>query len=287
MNIRKILDSTKPEDIFDLSIWKDQFQIWIKAVHPDHNSGLGAREAFEKLMEYKGILENGVPFKDELCNITMKGRILTFTGPINELRISKENFESILSKPVLPEHFLLYLPEKMEFDDDKLLVYLREDSHFISELTLEEKHVKWAFNRMLEFSAMLNLKAGFTHCGINPNSVMICPKTHGIQVVSFYHLVSTNSPLKSVIGLHPFKGWYPDEIWMTKHATSLIDQLLCKRTGIWLLGDKSGVGTKLRGSTDVGLLDNLLTQHSTIQAAYIKYKEYIDLQPRIFHELKL
>ena len=60
MNIRKILDSTKPSDIFDLSNWKVQYQSWIKAVHPDHNTSVGAREAFEKLMQYKEILENGL-----------------------------------------------------------------------------------------------------------------------------------------------------------------------------------------------------------------------------------
>lgn len=287
MNIRKILDSSKPEDIFDLSIWKEQFQIWIKAVHPDHDSTIGAREAFEKLMMYKEILENGQVFEDELCKITLKDRVLTFNGPKDKLELSLENYNKILVIKNLPDHFPLYLPEKMEMVNDTLKVYLREDSHFISGLTLEEKHVKWAFNRMLEFSTMLNLHAGFTHCGLNPNSVMICPKTHGIQVVSFYHVVPTNSPLKSVIGLHPFKGWYPNEIWSDKRAIPLIDQLLSKRTGIWLLGDKSGVGTNLRGSIDNGLLDNLLTRHSTIQESLIKYKEYLDLQPRIFHELKL
>ena len=286
MNIRKIIESSNPEDIFDLSIWKDQYQSWIKAVHPDKNADPKAREAFERLIQYKEILENGKSYQDELCRITQKGNILTFTGPLDKLKLSLNKYQKILSIPTLPEHFPLYFPEKMEIVDDQLIVHLRKQSHFISELTLDEKHVKWAYNRMLEFSLMLN-DAGFTHCGINPNSVMICPEDHGIQVVSFYHLVPNNSPLKSVIGLHPFKNWYPSEIFTTKMSNPLLDQLLSKSTAIYLLGDKSGVGTKLRGSVDPGLLDHLLSLHPNIQEAYIKYKSYLDLSPRTFHQLKL
>lgn len=287
MNIRRILDSTKPLDIFDFPIWKDQYQSWIKAVHPDKNPDPKAREAFERLIAYKEILENGFQFEDELCKIRQQGRVLTFEGPFDKLELSLKNYQRILSIPDLPKHFPLYFPEKMEMSGDKLKVYLREDSHFLSELTLEEKHVKWCFNRMLEFSTMLNLNAGFTHCGINPMSVLVCPKTHGIQVVSFYHTVQIHDKLKSVIGLHPYKSWYPTEIFTTKVSNPLIDQLLSKRTAIYLLGDKSGVGTKLRGSIEDGLLDNLITQQSTIQESYIKYKQYIESQPKIFHELKL
>jgi len=287
MNIRKILDSTKPSDIFDLSNWKVQYQSWIKAVHPDHNTSVGAREAFEKLMQYKEILENGISFKDELCDITLKDNILTFKGPKDKLELSKQNYEIILNSVKVVDTFPRYLPEKMYFDGDDLKVVLSRRSVLIQDLALEEKHCRWVLNRLLEFSSLMNVHGGWTHCGINPNSVLITPEDHGIQVVSFYHSVKVNDPMRSAIGLLPLKNWYPAEIFTNKRSISTVDSEMSKRLCCYLLGDKSGTGANLRGSTTNYIHDFLMEQGSVVQNDYIKYQELLNQEPRTFHILNL
>lgn len=287
MNIRKIIQSSKPEDIFDLSNWKDQYQSWIKAVHPDKNPDPKAREAFEKLIQYKEVLENGFPFEDELCKITLKDRILTFSGPKDKLELSRQNYETILNSVKGIDTFPRYLPEKMYFDGDYLKVVLSRRSVLIQDLTLEEKHCRWVLNRLLEFSSLINVHGGWTHCGINPNSVLITPEDHGIQVVSFYHSVQVYDPMRSAIGLLPFRNWYPPEIFTNKRSNSTVDSEMSKRLCCYLLGDKSGTGANLRGSTTNYIHDFLMEQGSVVQNDYIKYQELLNQEPRTFHILNL
>lgn len=287
MNIRTILNSTKPSDIFDPSNWKTQYKTWIKAVHPDHNATNEAREAFEILMRYKDILENGIQFKDELCEITFKDNILTFKGPKDKLEMSKANYDSILTSVTGIDTFPRYLPEKMYFDGDDLKVILSRRSILIHDLVLEEKHCRWVLNRLLEFSSITNVHGGWTHCGINPNSVLITPEDHGIQLVSFYHSVKVNDPMKSAIGLLPFRNWYPPEIFTSKRSNSTVDSEMSKRLCCYLLGDKSGTGANLRGSMTNYIHDFLMEQGSLVQNDYIKYQELLNQEPRIFHILNL
>tara|TARA_R110000868_G_scaffold320909_3_gene581914 strand:+ start:131 stop:1000 length:870 start_codon:yes stop_codon:yes gene_type:complete len=289
MTIRKILDSKKPSDIFDPLNWKTQFQSWVKHVHPDKNPDHLAKEAFEVLMRYKEILEKGHEFSDEFCpKILFKDKILTFYGPMDKLKLSHDNFLKI-KDTVDPNEtpFRRYLPEKMELEADCLKVYLQHDPYLIQGLTLEEKHGRWFLNRLIEFSTLLNEKGGFTHCGLNPNSVFICPEEHGIQVVSFYHLVPKNAPMKSAIGVHPYKSWYPTEIFATKISVPEIDLLMSKHLATYTLGDNTGFVNTIRGKVSVELLDFLLSYDSSLLEGYFTYQKILDRSPRVYHKLTI
>lgn len=289
MNIPTILAASKPSDIFDLSNWKTQFRDWAKHLHPDRNPDPQAKPALEILLKFRDILETGIVFSDEICpKITFKDNVLTFTGDPDKLKLSYDNFQRALNCCATIPTFQRYLPERMELSPDLTLkVYLRHQSNLIQDLVLEEKHVKWFLNRLLEFTSMLNIYGGFTHCGINPNSVLICPEEHGIQVISFYHQISVNDKMKSAIGNHPYKGWYPDEIWTTKKSCPEIDLFMCKNTAVTLLGDKTGFGHSLRGKISNDLLEFLLQHDDTIHTGYMNYQTFLDKSPRVFHKLTL
>lgn len=289
MTIRKILDSKKPSDIFDMSNWKTQFREWSKHCHPDHNLDPLARSAFERLVQYRDILEKGFEFSDEVCpRIVFKDKTLTFYGPIDKLKLSYDNFNKIKgSVDPIETPFDRFLPDKMELGADCLKVYLQHDPHLIQGLTLEEKHARWFLNRLLEFSSLLNGRSGFTHAGLNPNSVLICPEEHGIQVVSFYHLTPVNAKMVSAIGIHPYRMWYPNEIFTTKKSMPEIDLLMSKHLAVYVLGERSGIGNSLRGSISGGLMDYLLTFDDSLIEGYFKYQDLLNKEPRIYHKLTL
>jgi len=269
--------------------WKNQFKSWVQHLHPDKNSDPLAHDALQVLLKYKDILKNGVEFSDEYCpRIVFKDSVLTFYGQMDKLELSKNNFELIKDR-VDPNTtpFRRYLPEKMELEADCLKVYLQHDPHLIHDLTLEEKHGRWFLNRLLEFSTLLNERAGYTHAGLNPNSVFICPEEHGIQVISFYHLVPLGSKMRSAIGLHPYKSWYPVDVFTTKQSVPEIDLLMAKNTATYVLGERSGFANSLRGTVSQELVDFLLSYDNTLLEGYFEYQRILDRSPRIYHKLTL
>lgn len=288
MTLRQLISSTKLSDIFPNQVdWKRTFNEYVMLCHPDKNSSDDAKIAYSILMTYKDILENGVKFNDEISEISFKDNVLTFNGPLDKLKSSYENYQSILNSSDVPDHFHKYLPERMELEDGQLKVHLRERAILLHDLTLEEKHVKWALNRLLEFSSMSNLIANWCHVGLNPNSVMICPENHGIQIISFYHSRPINSKLTSAIGIHPYKSWYPSDIFAHKTASFDIDLLMAKRIAIYLLGDKTGFGATLRGKISDDFLSFLMSFENDIRDGYLQYQEFLNKSPREFHILNL
>jgi hypothetical protein len=175
----------------------------------------------------------------------------------------------------------------MELETDHLRVYIQHDPHLIHDLKLEEKHGRWFLNRLLEFSTLLNERAGYTHAGLNPNSVMICPEEHGIQVVSFYHLVTSKGKMRSAIGLHPYKSWYPVDVFTTKKSIPEIDLLMSKNLATYILGERSGFANSLRGVLSQELVDYLLSYDNSLLEGYFDYQKLLDRSPRIYHKLTL
>lgn len=289
MNIRKILASKKPGDIFDLKDWKTQFRDWSKHLHPDKNSDPLAHKALAVLLAYKKIIEDGVEFSDEFCpKIIFKDKVITFYGPMDKLKLSYDNFLKIKDTvDSVKTPFRRYLPERMELEMDCLKVHLQHDPHLIHDIILEEKHGRWFLNRLLEYSTLLNENSGHTHAGLTPNSVLICPEEHGIQVVSFYHLVPVNSKMISAVGVHPYKTWYPTDIFTTKVSVPEIDLLMSKHLATYTMGDKSGFANTLRGILSGELVDFLLSYDDTLLDGYFSYQQLLDRSPRIYHKLTL
>ena len=284
--IDKILNSDK--NILPVNDYKDQYRQWSLLIHPDHCDDIRASSAFEKLTKYRDELEIGYKFSDELCDIVMKGNVLTFTGPKDDLQRSHDNFVEIST--VMKDHptFKYYVPKLMKFVGDDLIVDLwdkvddKDHRGIRLDFTIEENHVRWILNRSLEFSSLLNLIGGWSHLGINSNSMLICPETHGIQIVSFYHSVKIGHPLRSLNGM--IKSRYPIHIFDTKISDDRIDIELCKRFACELLGDPFGLGTKLKGSINPEFNTFLLSSNS-IREGYLKYQDFLNKSPRTFHKL--
>ncbi len=84
--------------------------------------------------------------------------------------------------------------------------------------------------------------------------------------------------------------WYPTTLFVKKIATRDIDLELCKKIALYLLGDRSAAGTKLKRNADVHqeILIFLLTKHQGEVDDYKKYRELLAKNfERKFYSLNL
>ena len=291
--IRKINKARNYTEVFsDLSKWSSQYKSYAKLIHPDVCKENGAQEALTKLNSYKEELEKGKTHIDDAGNVKYNVNKCTIYGSNAILSNSKEKIDFLLSfKDKMDIDFQRYIPAsaKLSHDDKHIfgasnLDQTAKNSILELELThrclplsslgiLPQGHVNWIFSRMLEFVAYM-YKKGYVHAGINPNSVYVEPINHGINVISFYHTTKLEQKLTTASGM--FLNFYPEHVRTKKIATPDIDIELCKRTAIYLLGDRSGIGTNLRKTHNNAFLDFMSKRHTDPIQTYLDYREMIN-----------
>ncbi len=169
--------------------------------------------------------------------------------------------------------FQRYIPTKSLIEKDSQYITLKERCVPLSSLgVLPQTHVNWILSRMIEFIGYFHLK-GYAHCGINPDSVYIEPKSHGINVISFYHVTPIGEKLTTASG--KYLHFYPEHVKTKKIATPDIDIELCKKTAIYLLGEKSGIGTPLRKTHNNAFLDFISKNHTDAIECFKEYRTMI------------
>lgn len=269
--IDKVNKAVKLEDIFpDLRKGNIDHKSVIVPIHPDRCKIGGAEEAFKKvnemLQEWK---KGGKEFKDESGSFTFNGYEAVYKGDITpEILIwSGENFDQM--KKRFPEHFYKYIPLAITDTSNGTVSQFKDRAVCLSGLELPQEHVNWVLSRMLEFCVMLH-DGDRVHAGLCPESVFLVPETHGIIVGTFYHLSQRGKKVGTING--KYKDWYPSELFSNKVATERIDLEMVKKIAIYLLGDRSGVGTKLRGKVNGNFLNFVLKGHSNSLEAYREYR---------------
>lgn len=287
--INKIKISSKIEDIIDMSNFKKNFNELLKSIHPDICKLNGAKEATVKLIQLKDIFENGREIKDDVGFYKTNGYWVEFLSDKDPITHSIENFNNFQKlKSKADINFQKYLPKECiklpngnyRFNFDKRAIPLVD-------LELTQEHTNWVLNRLLEYSAYL-ASIGFSHCGLNPESVFIVPETHGIQICSFYHLTKIGTTVKTVSA--KYANWYPSELFKTKIANYMIDIELSKRIASYLLGDKSGSGVKLRKTHNIDFVNFIINQsvNTTSFEVMDSYKKLLNKNfKKQFHILEI
>lgn len=275
--IDKILTSNKPSDIF-IGDWKPVYKSYSRLIHPDACNQPNANDAMAKMNYYKDLLENGVQYRDEtgdfrvyekkiIYQITNDNRMLITT--------SYNNYKILMSKTDKASvGFHRYLPESMVMEKDQLIINLKDRAIPLTGQKLPQIHVNWLFSRMFEISLWFK-NIGYAHIGMNPTTVFVVPETHGIIITSFYHMTGLWKKVNTISAR--YKMWYPTNLFVKKIATQDIDLELCKKIALYLLGDKSAAGTKLKRDNDVNqeVLTFLLTKHQNEVEEYTKYREIL------------
>jgi len=276
--IQMVLKSTKPSDIFSGDDWKRSYLNYSKLLHPDYHSNSLAAEAMTKINQYKEILEKGVLYVDEAGEFRVfEKRIEYVVTDANRKIITKSvnNYNILKSKhDKASEAFHRYMPESMKLEKNKLTIYLKDRSIPLTGQKLSQVHVNWIFSRMFEYVLWLR-QINYAHLGLNPTTVFVVPETHGIIIINYYHMHNVNSRAETISA--KYKMWYPTNLFVNKIATPDIDLELCKKIALYLLGDKSSAGTKLKSDANVNqnILNFLLTKHKNDKDEYLQYRDLL------------
>jgi len=266
------------ETFNDLNNWLAEYKKMAKLIHPDICNLSGAKEALSKLNSYKDELEKGKTHKDDAGMVNYKINQVNITGNKLVLENSLKHYNKLMSlKDKMDLDFQRYIPESAKLQisdaDTNLNLHMKLRALPLSALdVLPQGHVNWILSRMLEFIAYIN-KKGYVHAGINPDSVYVEPVNHGINVMSFYHMTELNKKLSTASGKWLYM--YPDHVKIDKLAKADIDIELCKRTAIYLLGDKSGIGNILRKTHSIPFLDFCQKRHTDPVEAFFEYRELL------------
>ncbi len=284
--IDKILKCNNPEEIFTKQSFKKEYISYIKLLHPDICDLPKAHEAVTKINTFKAVLENLTRLADDAGDFQWENsnnNVLIFKGKKEVLEKSFANYQKLMSlKDDASLHFQKYLPQKMEFKGDYLYVFLHERSVSFAHLTLPQHHITWVTSRMFELVAWLH-QVGYCHAGLTPESLCVVPHTHGIVCVSFYHLAPLNNTLTTISS--KYINWYPNPVFFDKRASANIDLTLIQNTALFLLGDSSGNGVRLKKHCNETLIDFFITPHYKAFESFDAYRKMLSTvfgKPKFF-----
>lgn len=288
--ISKLISAKLYIEVFsDLDNWKTLYKEYAKLLHPDKCKDPAAGEAIRKLNEFKDELDKGKKHKDDAGIITYTLKECELVGNVDLINKSYRNYNTLMSlTDKASMHFKKYLPSNMtKTTSNELKFTLPNRAVPLSSLgVLEQKHANWILSRMFEFISWIN-QIGYSHNGINPDSIYIVPENHGMICVSFYHMTKLDAKLDTVSGR--YANFYPASIFSEKQAISLIDIELAKRTAVYLLGDKSGSGVVLRRTHNNEIIDFLQRQHTKTFDTFKEYRKLLEkhYDVKAFNELKV
>ena len=275
--IALILKAEKPQDIFN-GDWKTDYKTYSRLIHPDRCNQPDASNAMAKMNYFKDVLQNGIQYRDETGDFRVFDNKILYTRTKDNEKLlikSNENYKILKSKTDKSSvSFHRYLPENMELTSDKLIINFKDRSVPLTGQKLPQVHVNWLFSRMFEISLWFK-NIGYSHMGMNPTTVFVVPETHGIIITSFYHMNKLDERANTISAR--YKMWYPTKLFTNKIATQDIDLELSKKIALYLLGDKSAAGTKLKRDPDVNqeILIFLLTKHANEVEEYVNYRNIL------------
>lgn len=283
--IKKIIESKYPQDVFTMSSWKVEYEAWRKKIHPDICPLVGSGEAMGILNAYKNRLETPKLVDDSGELTYTDSQIIYYGGDIDLLKKSLYNYQELMKlSDDASEHFKKYLPTGGKIINDKLFFDLPKRAVPLINLKLEEKYVRFIFNRLTELSAWLG-QVGYVHGGLNPETVFVVPEDHGIIVSGFYHVTQMWERMKTISGKYDM--WYPPSLVTNKKAYPDIDIMLSKKIAMYLLGDRSGSGVILKKTIDPTFANILMRYDATAVTAYRTYRGYLEGIEKKFYLLNI
>lgn len=277
--IAKILSSKNIKSIIDVRDFDIECKRILMLIHPDKCTSPKAHDAFTHFMELKNQFQNGFKFDDDSGIVTIKENIITFSGNTDLINKSISNYQKIYSKA--NDNFKKYLPNKFTITE----MDLGENFTSLKDVTLPEVHCRWILSRLLEFSAYMS-QLGYVHGGLTIDSFVVNPETHGIKVISFYHMKPIDSKLETISA--KYRLMYPDSVFKNKKAEEKIDTELTKRTICFILGDPSGIGVKLKKDISGPFMEFLLKTNTNSIDAFLEWKKLLsDNYESKFYKLEL
>jgi hypothetical protein len=288
--IKKIMSAHHLGEILDVKTLHTEYKTIVKLIHPDICKHPDATTAISRLNELKAQYEDGKTFKDHVCKIVSNGYWVRYEG---DKDAKVHMFRSLGNWAILDKmkhaHFSKYIPQALvassEPDQYNLVFNTTQRIVPLTGLKLPQEHVNWILSRLLEFCAWL-AQNGYAHLGITPETVFICPETHGIIIGSFYHMTPIGQKVTTIAG--PYRNWYPTKLLKDKIALNGYDAEMCKRLAVYLLGEKSGIGVKLMKTHSKEFINFITTSHENCYLAFSEYRKLLSTHfPSKFHILNI
>ena len=272
--LEKLEIAITPEAIFTRSNYRKEYLRYLKLIHPDVCQLPGANKAVEKLNTFRAQIEQQSQLHDDAGLVQQTDdKMLICKGGKEMLLRSLENYRRLMQlSDDASRHFQQYLPTSITLEGEHVRINYTHRIIPMTHLTLAEEHVSWILSRLLEFTAWLH-QVGYCHAGFTPESLCVVPQTHGIICTSFYHLQPLGSRLQTISS--KYRDWYPKLVFYRKEALPYVDLSLAQRTGLYLLGDKSGNGVKLKNTRNEQLVDFLITPHYDAYQTYDAYRKLL------------
>lgn len=226
---------------------------------------------------------------DGICNIAFNEKVITIEGQKDILLKSMKNFNDIkrIARGKALEKYLPQSIELIEKDNNfKLEIKLVNRAIPLSKISdLEQKHANWILSRMLEFSAMLS-KSNYVHMGINPDSIYVVPKTHGIIPITFYHCKKLGQEINNELS-DKYYAYYPNYFVSNNKASYYIDVELCKKTIASCM--KGNLSLAMKKEYHPEFVDFILNfDKDTPDKIYFKYRTILDSNfKKEFHEFNI
>jgi hypothetical protein len=284
--IQKTLRANRLEEVLDVSMLDHAYRKAVRVLHPDVCKRPDAGRAMARLNELRAAYLRSNKPEDDAGLLTLYPQGVVFSGDSGLLTQSKRNFDTLCHLTgEAAQHFRKYLPKQLYTERSSLEAYFEQPSVLLSTVELPFEHVRWVLSRLLEFCAWM-AQEGFVHAGIQPESVWIVPKTHGIIMGSFYHVHTLGRAQKSISAR--YKEWYPDQLFVQKRAASVIDLELSKRLAAYLLGSPGGSIHALQGRYPPAFIQFLLERHQDPFQCYDAYRKMLsDNFENQFYQLTL
>lgn len=287
--IALLIKAESINDVFpDLRDYKNVYKEYAALIHPDVCSLIGAADAMGILNKYKNDLSVGTRYTSDGISYRYAGSSVTVTAEPYLLDVMQKNFQMLMAlKGEKNINFQRYLPTVMTRDDESIVFGCGRRVIPLHALPqpVEQIHTNWLLSRMLEFAAWTN-QIKYVNAGFNPDTVFVAPSDHGIVVLSLLHIVPVHSKVGTISG--KFSGFYPAHLFKDKQASTDIDISLAKRTALWLLGDKSGVGNMLRKTHDQDIINFMQKTSYSPYDSYTEWREMLKAKfERKFHPLNV
>ena len=297
----QIKNARQPESIFTRDSIEREYKQLVKQFHPDIG---GDTDVFKNLVSLYnlglskissntwGIIslersafsdDAGAVYKRKNHNIQ-----LYFTGTEDRLNLTADFLKQTQSIDDI-KRYSNYTHSKEEVvirtnKQEALVLTLPLTAyHFHSKIItqqfpkgLPDIHLAWIGSRLFEYCALLE-HHGFSHCGLNPNTIFIIPENHGIYVTSFYHAGPSGSKLTTISA--NYKNWYPASTFVKKTRGAFIDIELAKQCLISI--NKNPIDPKM---------NKFLKQfHSSAKDCFIEYRELLEslYGKPTFHKLEI
>ena len=271
--IQKTLQAKRLEEVLETDNIDRSYRKFVRLLHPDVCHLKGATEALAHLNQLKANYLKGRSIEDDAGEVVLHDKEVIFKGNDRLNKLSIQHYRQLYnSADAATLHFRSYLPLSMSREEDCLHAKFKHRSVSLAGQQLPSQHVRWILSRLLEFCAWLS-QAGYVHAGIQPESVWIVPKTHGIVVGSFYHMCPIGFSQQTVSA--SYRHWYPEVMFNHKRAEPYVDVELCKRLACYLLGSKAGNATALHGKCHPAFINFLSSTHRDTYQCYDDYRKML------------